>query len=293
MQKEKNSTTLVKNMKDESLSVCLGLIPVATLVAGTVVGQRVAMPDEVVACLSNTSTGLMAAILCMDLMPEVINEARRRTDKAAIGVGLGVASLVLVGLYAATEYQQRALDERDGGAGDAPPSNVPVSTIVSSLVVLFLYGTLIGASLDEAGGGGAAAKNTVGAMVAATLAVDAFLVGTETASIFAEHKRRAWEAALVSLGGAGVLLLGCFGGGAMQSHRRRGAAVAAASSFLSFAFLGVAVAAALAVIAQSQRVATDKQEATVRWYPTLFIYVGFALVLAVQWTSKSLGRKQA
>ena len=110
MQKEKNSTTLVKNMKDESLSVCLGLIPVATLVAGTVVGQRVAMPDEVVACLSNTSTGLMAAILCMDLMPEVINEARRRTDKAAIGVGSGVASLVLVGLYAATEYQQRALD---------------------------------------------------------------------------------------------------------------------------------------------------------------------------------------
>jgi hypothetical protein len=279
-------------MKDESLSVCLGLIPVATLAAGTVVGQRVAMPDEVVACLSNTSTGLMTAILCMDLMPEVINEARGRADKAAVGVGLGVASLALVGLYAATEYQQRKLAA--AVAADAPPpspSRVPVSTIVSALVVLFLYGTIIGASLDEA----AAAKNTVGAIVATTLAVDAFLVGTETASIFAEHERKAWEAALVSTGGAAVLLLGCFGGGAMQSYRRRrdGGGGAAASSFLSFAFLGVSVAAALAVISQSQRVATDKEEATARWYPTIFIYVGFALVLAVQWTSKSLARKQA
>jgi len=272
-------------MKDESLAVCLGLVPVATLFSGTAMGQRVPLPDEAVACLSNASTGLMTALLCMDLMPEVLDEARRGVDRAAIGTGLGVAGVVLVGLYAATEYQEQRR-ERNTSLSSSP-SAVPVSTIVSSLVVLFLYGAIIGASLSG-GGGGATAKKTVGAMVAVTLAVDSFLMGTETASTFVEHERPMWEAPIVIVSGAALLLLGCYAGGAMQDKRR---VAAGASTFMSFSFLGVAVAAALAVIAQSQRVATDKQESSARWYPTLFIYVGFALVLAVQWTTRSLRDK--
>lgn len=264
-------------MKDESLAVCLGLIPVATMFSGTAMGQRVPLPDEAVACLSNASTGLMTAILCMDLMPEVLDEARRGVDRAAIGTGLGVAGAVLVGLYAATEYQEQRRERTVLSSSSA----VPVSTIVSSLVALFLYGAIIGASLSN----GAAVKKTVGVMVAVTLAVDSFLLGTETASTFVDHERPMWEAPVVIVSGAALLLLGCYAGGAMQEKRR---VAAGASTFMSFSFLGVAVAAALAVIAQSQRTATDKQEGSARWYPTLFIYVGFALVLAVQWTARSL-----
>ena len=287
-------TSLVK------IAVLAGLIPVGTLTIGGVVGKTVVLPDQLSSSFSYMTTGLLVALVSIELMPEILTEAKKKRDRGAAVSGLVGAAAALIALLACveTEKKKELKDlEKEGitvvteGVNlvdvDVPVVKVkaqafPVASVVSWLIILWMYGLIIGIGPEVALDSNAA--KTLALITASAISIDTFLIGVEASEEIKRRGRPWWESMLVSLSGAVLLLAGSLLGGKLENAKKHGNA-----SVGYFIILGIALASSLSLISQSQRATKEVEERNAGkswWYPPIFLYVGFLIILHIQWYAK-------
>lgn len=288
-------------LTDPQIAVLTSLIPIGTMAAGAAVGNTVSIPSEVAACFSYMTTGLLVALVSIELMPEIFEQAKLRKDKTGAAVGFAIGAALLVGLLAGVETEKKKDVESATNAGhdsaekdntavstkhaaekkeeEEAPKPFPAAAVTAFLILLWMYGLIIGIGMEVAKSQKAAIALAL--VTASTLGLDTFLAATENAELLKERGRPWWESVVVDVSGAVVLILGAFLGGEMESmkhHSNNGA-----PGF--FFILGIAVAASLSVISEAQQSVVEK-EASPQWYPPIFLYVGFLVILLIQWYAK-------
>lgn len=268
------------------IAVLAGLIPVATLSVGSIVGKTVVLPDQLSASFSYMTTGLLVALVSIELMPEILTEAKKKTERGAAVGGLTLGAAGLVALLACVETEKK---KEIAVSVPVPPVKpkveaFPVASVVSWLIILWMYGLIIGVgpeiALDSK------SVQTLALITASTIAIDTFLIGVESSEEIKRRGRPWWQSTLVSLAGALLLLGGSFLGGKLENARKHGG-----SSVGYFIILGIALAASLSLISQSQRATKEVEERNAGqtwWYPPIFLYVGFLVILHIQWYAKRL-----
>jgi zinc transporter ZupT len=282
-------------------------IPVSTLFIGLTLGERVKVPEQVSASFSYMTTGLLVALISLELMPEILHEAKKNSDRAGAAIGVVTGAALLVGMVAAVDSQHpppsleaateaqpetttKALHAEGAPAEPQPkpaPEHAPrerepfpAVSVASSLIILLMYGLIIGIGLES---NDHKVVKTLAMVTAGALGLDTFLVGIESASLFAERGRPVWEPILINVIGAGMLVLGAFVSGRVEGMKSR-----RVGSFFFFFILGVATSCSLSIVAQAQKSASEKQQKNVEWYPPIFMYFGFLVVLHAQWYSRGL-----
>lgn len=283
-------TSLVK------IAVLAGLIPVATLSVGGIVGKTVVLPDQLSSSFSYMTTGLLVALVSIELMPEILTEAKKKRDRGAAVAGLIGAAAALIALLACveTEKKKELKDfEKEGIKVVTEGVNLvdvvtvktqafPVASVVSWLIILWMYGLIIGVGPEVALNTDAA--KTLALITASAISIDTFLIGVEASAEIKRRGRPWWESMLVSVSGAALLLGGSLLGGKLENARKHGN-----SSVGYFIILGIALASSLSLISQSQRATKEVEERNEGknwWYPPIFLYVGFLIILHIQWYAK-------
>ena len=249
-----------------SYAVIASLIPTATLLTGNAIGTRVKMPPAASACFSYLTQGLLVGLVSIELMPEVLKEAVRKRDKASASIGFLLGSILFVGLMAGVRAEE---DKKDDVVGKG---KIPLATVIGNLVMLWTYGVIVGVTVDGR------PSFVIALLTACTLSIDTFLMGVEESELLKEKRREWWEALLVALSGGALMLFGAFVGGKLDSGR----------SLAYFLMVGVAIASALSIVSQTQRTLNEIEQREKEWYPFMFLYVGFFILLLVTWFSKRL-----
>lgn len=297
---------------EPQIATLASLIPVATLVVGVTLGDRVAIPAVVSESFSYMTTGLLVALIALELIPEILHEAQSTKERVGAAFGFVTGAALLVGMLAAVDSWNRA--KGTGEEEDAPPKKsvrpraraihgteadanqaeneephrrlaFPAAAVSSSFILLLMYGLIIGIGLESTNN--PQVVKTLALVTAGTISLDTFLNGVESAVLFKECSRPAWEVIVINAVGCGLLMVGAFTGGTVErfKHGKTGA-------FVFFFILGVATSCALSVVSQAQKPAAGKSEedadSTRAWYPSIFMYVGFLIILHAQWYTKGL-----
>jgi hypothetical protein len=278
-------------LTDPQLAVVAALVPVATLAAGGVVGNAVKLPAEVAVSFSYITTGLLIALVSIELVPELFFEAKKANDRAGAIFGFIAGAILLVGLQAGVKQAKHAEEKVDvghvpsvalqgghgeeHGAGGSVKKKFPAASVAAYLIMLWMYGMVMGVSLESAHGMDGAKKPLVFTMAAA-IAIDTFVSSTENAALLKESGRPWWESLVVDITAAALLLLGAFIGGELEMLKHNKTKGASAGFFF---ILGIGVASAMSIISSSQQHAAHSE--VEEWYPPMFQYVGFLVILIV------------
>jgi len=282
------------------LSTLAAFVPVTTLVIGVALGDNVKIPTGISESFAFMTTGLLVALVSLDLMPEIMREAHSTPQRLGAAFGFVTAGAVLVALLAVTDSMNtvKANDLNSSVArerGVLQPISVkritnepdeeealffPIASVVSTFVLLLLNGLLIGIGLESSPKSN---MITLAMIMASTIGLDAFLTGVESAVLFEECKRPSWEIYLITTINCGLLLLGGFTGGILEQMKstKKG-------NVAFFYILGTATATALAVISQTQKTTVVTETGPSAWYPQIFLYLGFLTMLLTQWHVKGL-----
>ena len=302
------------------LSTLAALVPVTTLIVGVVVGDHVKIPIGISESFAYMTTGLLVALVSLDLMPEILREAQTSSQRLGAAFGFVTGGAVLVGLLAAVDSMNTAKDNDSNSPVEAVVQRgravvqrgravvhrvssasrgqtslkpilvkesdeekalaFPIASVVSTFVLLLLDGLLIGIGLESSSESN---MKTLAMIMASTIGLDAFLSGVESAVLFEECKRPSWEIFLITGINCGLLLLGGFTGGMFEQLKQT-----KKGNVAFFYILGTATATALAVISQSQKTTVATETGPRAWYPQIFLYLGFLTMLIIQWQVKGL-----
>ena len=295
------------------LSTLAALVPVTTLIVGVVVGDHVKIPIGISESFAYMTTGLLVALVSLDLMPEILREAQSSSQRLGAAFGFVTGGAVLVGLLAAMDSMNTAKDNDSNSPVEAVVQRgravvqrvssasrgqtslkpilvkesdeekalaFPIASVVSTFVLLLLDGLLIGIGLESSSESN---MKTLAMIMASTIGLDAFLSGVESAVLFEECKRPSWEIFLITGINCGLLLLGGFTGGMFEQLKQT-----KKGNVAFFYILGTATATALAVISQSQKTTVATETGPRAWYPQIFLYLGFLTMLIIQWQVKGL-----
>ena len=284
------------------ISTLTALVPVATLTIGVAIGNRVVIPDGVSESFGYMTTGLLVALIAIDIMPEILHDARTTPERLGAAFGFVTGGVLLIGMLAAGDIMNTPKDDDPNVAPTLTtpatrlPSRVrsviknepddqkelafPIASVVSSFVLLLLDGLLIGIGLESSN---ETIIITLAMIMASTIGLDTFLTGVESAVLFKECKRPVWENYVITIVNCGLLLLGGFFGGALEKLKNTKKGTVG-----FFYILGTAMATALAMISQSHKTTVVTEKGPIVWYPQIFLYLGFLIMLVTQWHVKGL-----
>jgi zinc transporter ZupT len=147
--KQKHTSKKTKRRYDNTMSsssstehtlraIQLGAVPAACMALFTLMGLGKEVPVNLAGALQHFAAGILLCTIGTELLPEMVN-AQGVSENVAAGVGffLGVAVLILLGMFMPEEKEDED-DEKDGGGGggggtadnnDEDPVGVQLSSI--------------------------------------------------------------------------------------------------------------------------------------------------------------------
>ena len=93
------------------ISTLTALVPVATLTIGVAIGNRVVIPDGVSESFGYMTPGLLVALIAIDIMPEILHDARTTPERLGAAFGFVTGGVLLIGMLAAGDIMNTPKDD--------------------------------------------------------------------------------------------------------------------------------------------------------------------------------------